>query len=574
MPFVRPKIHIPRFFSWVDVLLFAGLLLFIYALVGVANEWTEPFRPKTEIDLSFFSLVQYSFLSLVRVFAAYAISLFLTFTYGYIAAKSRVAEFFLIPLLDILQSVPVTAFMPGLVLALVYLFPRTNFGLELAAIFMIFTGQGWNMIFSFYSSVKNVPHEINEMCQLFRLSEWQRFKKIELPISMNGLLWNSMLSMAGGWFFVMTIESFTLGEKDFRLPGIGSYMSVAYEKQDGLAIFMGISAMFTLIILVDRVLWAPLVVWSERFRIDTDYRSGARSVVLDLLKRSELPKMFNEWNEKSLKKILTLVPEIRFTNPLQKLKLRKKRGLFVFRTAGIIGCCLLAYFGVKGIYELLGANPLTTWLLQLRDTFFTFLRVTATVLIGSLWTIPVGVFIGIHPVWTRRLQPVVQIVASFPAPMLFPMIIFGLEYFHIDLEIGSIALMLFASQWYILFNVISGASLIPAQLMDVAKIFRLQGRHYWTDFILPAIFPSLLNGWITAAGGAWNASVVSEIVTYQGRELIATGIGSSITKAAQLGNYAALAGGIVAMVTTVVVLNRVFWSILYRLAETRFRLEG
>ena len=574
MAFVRPRIPIVRHFSWVDLTLFGGLFLFIYALVGVAHEWTEPFRPKIEIDLGFFSLIKYCILSLVRVFSAYAISLLLTFSYGYIAAKSRVAEYFMIPLLDILQSVPVTAFMPGLVLAFVFLFPKTNFGLELAAIFMIFTGQGWNMIFSFYSSVKNVPNELNEICRLFRLSDWQRFKKVELPISMNGLLWNSMLSMAGGWFFVMTIESFTLGEKDFRLPGIGSYMAVAYEKQDLWAVFFGISAMFIMIILVDRVLWAPLVVWSEKYRYDLDFRSRSRSVVLDLLKRSELPRYLHEWEQNSLKKVVNVIqsfPKIKISNPISKI--RPGRWLFFIRTLSILSCLCLAHLGMKGIYTLLGTNPLTSWMYHLRDTLFTFLRVVASVILGSLWTIPVGVFIGTHPVWTRRLQPVVQVVASFPAPMLFPMIIYVMLKLHIGMEMGSVILMLFASQWYILFNVISGASLIPSHWMDVAKIFHVSGYHYWKSFILPAIFPSLVNAWITAAGGAWNASVVSEIVTYQGQELVATGIGSSITRAAQLGNYPALAGGIAAMVITVVVLNRFLWSHLYRLSETRFRLE-
>jgi len=572
----RARVKLGRRFSWIDVVLFVGVFLFIYALIGVANEWASPYRPKTEISLDFLSLVRYSIFSLVRVLIAYVLSLCLTFTYGYLAAKSKVGEMILIPLLDILQSVPVLGFMPGLVLALVNLFPMSNLGLELAAIIMIFTGQGWNMVFSFYSSVKNVPTDLREVGSLFRLGKWEVFKTIELPYSMNGLLWNSMLSMAGGWFFVMTIESFSLGEKDFRLPGIGSYMAVAYERGNLTAIVWGIAAMFTLIILVDRVIWAPLVVWSERFKFDRDSHGPLpTSIILEWLKRSNLlAAVFKRRDELVKWYQQEKISRADMLDEVMHWGSHSRRHLPWIRVILAIILLLGTAYGARSIYLLLAGNSLANWLMLVKYTFFTFLRVSAAVVLGSLWTIPVGVFIGTHPKWTSRLQPVVQVVASFPAPMLFPIIVYLLLRLNIGLEIGAIALMLFASQWYILFNVISGATRIPHQMLDVAQVFRVKGLHRWKAILLPAIFPSLVNGWITAAGGAWNACIVSEFVLYQNQELTATGIGAAITKAAQQGNFPELAAAIFVMVMTVVLINRFFWGNLYRLAETRFRLEG
>jgi NitT/TauT family transport system permease protein len=559
----------------VDLLIVMFVCVLGYALVGVAQEWAGPFRPRTEIDLGLLSLLRYSVFSLVRVFAAYGLSLIFTFTYGYWAAKSKRAEPILISLLDILQSVPVFGFMPGLVLALVNAFPTSNLGLELAAILMVFTCEGWNMVFSFYSSIKGVPQELRDMSNSFRLGRLDVLARVEIPYSMNGLLWNSMLSMAGGWFYIMVMESFTLGEKDFRLPGIGSYMAVAYERGDVGAILAGISTMFFLIIMVDRCLWAPLVVWSERFRYDDSSHDGpGRSVVLDWIRRSSLLGRYRESSTRLIKSL-----QIRQQNLKEQYvpaRFRPERlkkylpWLQVFVYGGVV---LVMIYGIRSMHHLLSQTNVSDWMVHLKDTLITLLRVGAAVVLGSLWTIPVGVFIGTHPVWTRRLQPVVQIVASFPAPMIFPVLTYLMIRFHISIEFGAIALMLLASQWYILFNVISGASLIPQSLMDVAQVFRLKGLSYWKAIILPAIFPSLVNGWITAAGGAWNSCIVSEFVFSGTHTLAATGIGASISEATQNGDFARLAGATVTMITTVVLLNRFFWGSLYRMAETRLRLE-
>jgi len=571
----RARVSLVRSLTLVDVFLLLGVCVLIYAFIGVAQEWAGPYRPKTEIDLSLGSLCQYSFFSLIRVFAAYLLSLVFTFTYGYWAAKSRRAEPILISLLDILQSVPVLGFMPGLVLALVNLFPKSNLGLELATVLMVFTCEGWNMVFSFYSSVKAVPQELRDVSSLFRLRKIDLLRKIEIPFAMNGLLWNSMLSMAGGWFYLMVMESFTLGDKDFRLPGIGSYMAVAYEKGDEGAIIAGIIVMFTLIIVVDRCLWAPLVAWSDRFK----YERGPKeepptSLVLNWLKRSNLLPTYSQKIEQLRKKW-----ETRSEEWTAKLNIRRfdpqtvKKIWFYTRIALTIFGVVVFYFGLKSMLHLLGQTTWESWLIHLRDTFFTLLRVTAAVILGSLWTIPVGVFIGTNPVWTRRLQPVVQVVASFPAPMVFPLITYLMIKAGVGIEIGSVLLMLIASQWYILFNVIAGATLIPQSMMEVADMFQVKGREYWKAIILPAIFPSLVNGWITAAGGAWNSCIVSEYVMHGNSMLSATGIGASISEATQNADFSRLAGATVTLITTVVLLNRFFWGSLYKLAETRFRLE-
>lgn len=573
--FYRARIRLNQLISPVDLLLLVGLGSLIYALMGVAQDWAGPFRAKSEISLDTLSLIRYSFFSLVRVTAGYFISLLFTLGYGYVAAKNRLAEPVLISLLDILQSVPVLGFMPGLVLALVNLFPRSNFGLELAAIVMIFTGQGWNMVFSFYSSLKSVPHELREMTRMFHLSPWEKLRTVELPYAANGLLWNSMMSMAGGWFFLMVIESFTLGDKDFRLPGLGSYMAVAYERHDSHAVFMGITVMFLLILIVDRCVWAPLVVWSDRFKYDRDSKIAApKSVVLNWITRSHFPYYWHQTSEAISRVVRKQRDEhIRHARERRRKSRLLGPGLLVGRWGLIVLGAVATAYGLVHMYKLVAATTWQTWLFHFRDTFYTLLRVTISTFLGALWTVPLGVWIGTHPVWTRRLQPVVQVVASFPAPMLFPVLTFVFLKLGLKLDVGSVLLLLFASQWYILFNVISGATLIPHQMLDLAGVFGVKGWHYWRSLILPAIFPSLVNGLITSAGGSWNACIVAEIVRVGDKELIARGIGATITQAAQAGDFARLGGAVLVMVSTVVLLNRLFWNRLYRLAETRFRLE-
>ena len=578
MSLARARVKFMPRISWVDLCLIVLIACGVYAMLGVAEVWIGPFRATTEISLDSLSLLRYAFLSLFRVLVAYSFSLVFTIGYGYLAAKNRTLEPILISLLDILQSIPVLGFMPGLVLVLVGLFPSSNLGLELAAVLMIFTGQAWNMVFSFYSSLKGIPAEYRDLSSMLHLTPLQALSRVELPFAANGLLWNSMLSVAGGWFFLMVIESFSLGDKDFRLPGIGSYMAVAYEQGDGTAIILGIIAMFTLIILVDRCVWAPLVVWSERFKMQSKSEAvPPRSFVLDWIKRS---KLFENYHDS----VEWLGDRMEARRDLRLKKSRRRRAipvkknnyshwLLVAKIVVLLGGIALFLYGGFEIYRMLSATESGSWWGFLRATGLTLIRVAFAVVLGSLWTIPVGVFIGTNPNWTRRLQPVVQIVASFPIPMLFPMIAFALAGWGLSLNWGAVILLLLSSQWYILFNVIAGASLVPRELIDLARVFNIRGWHYWKAIMLPAVFPSLVNGWITAAGGAWNACIVAEWVQSGDRVMKAQGIGASISLAAQQGDYSGLAGAIVVMVVTVVLLNRFFWDALYRMAESRFRME-
>jgi NitT/TauT family transport system permease protein len=361
---IKVRIKIPRALAWADFLILLGLGVLIYALIGVAQEWSGPYRPRTEISLSFYALLSYSFLSLVRVFAAYFFSLGFTLVYGYLAAKSRIAEAILIPLLDILQSVPVLGFMPGLVLALVNLFPNSNMGLELAAILMIFTGQGWNMVFSFYSSIKGVPSELREVSKLFKLKNHDVLRSVEIPFSINGLLWNSMLSMAGGWFFLMVIESFTLGDKDFRLPGIGSYMAVAYEREDYVAVSLGISMMLLMIVIVDRCLWAPLVVWSERFKMEGG-ASGYSSLVWDWLTRSKILD-YVEKNIKLFRKKYKTRREkiVKIFTLSEKTERNLQKTFSILRWGFALIGILTFFYGMRSSYLFLAATPWQAWLSQ------------------------------------------------------------------------------------------------------------------------------------------------------------------------------------------------------------------
>ncbi len=573
------RVKLLRPVSLVDALVLLVLAAFVYGLVGVAQIWTSPYHPTSSIDLNFTSLVGYSLLSLVRVVLAYFCSLAFTLTYGYVAAKSRRLEPILISILDILQSVPVLGFMPGLVLTLVHLFPSSNIGLELAAILMIFSGQAWNMVFSFYSSLKALPDEWKDMTSMLRLTPMQVLRSVELPFAANGLLWNSMLSVAGGWFFLMTIESFSLGDKSFRLPGIGSYMAVAHERGDYGAIVAGIISMFFLIIVVDRCIWAPLVVWSARYKVQSKGGEAAppRSFMLDFLMKSDLLAKYFEFVEETQDKLRARRDQFlsieKAPAPVKFVASVTPSWKSTIRYGGFILLGILFVLGIGRMYHFVASTTVGTWKELLASTGLTLVRVCIAVVFGSLWAIPVGVLIGTRPALTRRLQPVVQIVAAFPFPMLFPLIVLGMAKAGIGLEWGSIALLMLSSQWYILFNVISGASAIPASVMEIADLFQLRGRAYWKSIIFPAIYPSLVNGWVTAAGGAWNACIVAEWVKAGDKVHKAHGIGASITVSAETADFAVLASGITVLVVTVVLINRFLWGWLYHRAETKYKMD-
>lgn len=554
--------------NWIGLLLILGIVGVIFGLISFGKESTGVLRPTVVIDLSPWSLPKYTFFSLCRGLIAYTFSLTFTLIYGFWAAKDRIAEKILIPLLDILQSIPVLGFMPGLILALVSLFPKSNFGLELAAILMIFTGQVWNMTFSFYHSLRSVPHDLLEAATIYRLNWWDKFKNVELPFSTMGLVWNSMMSMAGGWFFLMINEAFVLGNRDFRLPGIGSYMSVAVAKGDTAAMIWAIIAMVLMIIFLDQFLWRPVVVWAQKFRVEEiGYQEKMSSWFLDWIQTSGILRRVRVLRRWLRRKSRPKAPNTKSSTPLTPKWSIHFAHLFFFLLVGVL------LFGAWKLTMILIQVPFKNW----RDIFaastLTLGRVLAATAIGTLWAVPAGLAIGLSPRLSRFLQPVVQVIASFPAPMLFPIVIAGLHVFGVPLGWGSILLMLLGTQWYILFNVIAGAMFVPSDLREAAEIYRVSGFARFWNLYLPSIFPYLVTGWVTAAGGAWNASIVSEYVSFKGQVLIANGVGARISQAAAAANFALLAASIVVMSTIVVLFNRFVWRRCYALAEKRFTLN-
>jgi NitT/TauT family transport system permease protein len=546
----------------------AGL---VFGLLKVGQEWKADLRPVIDINLSPWALPGYTFLSLSRGLIAYAFSLGFTLVYGYWAAKDRAAERVLVPLLDILQSIPVLGFMPGLVLGLVALFPRSNIGLELAAVLMIFTGQVWNMTFSFYHSVHSMPEQLKEVASLYRFSWWQRLKWVELPYATMGLVWNSMMSMAGGWFFLMINEAFVLGGKDFRLPGVGAYMSVAVAKGDYVAMCWAILAMVTMILVLDQLLWRPIVVWAQRFRLeDTANVEVAESWFLNILRRSVLV-------DRAMAALGRLIgpPAQRQVQPEKTVVATTRNPMITWLISRVIFVALIIVLlmGAAELAGLLWNLPIHRWGEILLASSVTLGRVLISIVLGTLWTVPVGLAIGLSPRLSRVLQPVVQVLASFPAPMLFPAVMVMLHFFGIPLNWGCILLMLLGTQWYILFNVIAGAMAVPSDLREAARAYRLNRVQLFWRFYLPAIFPYLVTGWITAAGGTWNASVVAEYVTFRDHIFMAFGLGSQIGQAAEKGDYPSLGASILIMSILVVVFNRYVWKRLYALAEKRFTLN-
>jgi len=555
-----------------DVLMFAAGLALFYGILAVARTWFGPLTPQVEISRSLWALPAYAGYSLLRIGAAYALSLAFTLVYGYIAAYNARAERYMIPLLDVLQSIPVLSFLPGVMLAMVALFPARQLGVEFGSILLIFTGQVWNMAFSFYASLKSIPREMREAAKIYRFSWWQRFTQVELPFAAIGLVWNSMMSVAGGWFFLMACEMFVLGKRDFRLPGLGSYLQTAASTGDTQAILWGIAAMVAVIVLLDQFVWRPVIAWAEKFKVEqvesTDVPSSWLLAVLrDSHAIAQLrKKAFRPLRERLLSHFARLHSVERGSNKSQPWKIWTRRLLV------LVALVLVCYGATRAAMTLAGLNHQELTQLFV-GTGATFLRVNAALLLGTLWTVPVGVAIGFHPKLARVAQPLVQIAASVPATALFPVVLLLLIRIGGGLGVGSIALLLLGTQWYILFNVIAGAMAIPTDLKEATGIFRISGMKRWRKLILPGIFPYLITGLVTASGGAWNASIVAEYFHFAGQTITTVGLGSTISQATDSGNLDLLVAATVAMAATVVTINRLVWRRLYRLAESRFRLE-
>lgn len=559
-----------------DILVVCFVATLLYAILDVADEWKAPFRAETQIDLSFWKLPQYTLYSLARGSVAMLFSLVFSIAYATWAYYDTRARKVLLPMLDILQSIPVLGFMPGLVLALVFLFPSSNFGLELSCVLMIFTAQVWNMAFSYYDSLKAIPQEFRQIGNICGFGPLKRFLHIELPFAAQGLIYNCMVSMAGGWFFLTINEAFTLGDRNFQLPGLGSYMSVAIAQNNVGAQIAAVIAMGVMIIGVDRLLWWPLVVWSRKFKLE-DTASGPResTFIGHVVSHSHFLGMLFAGPLALGRRVAGALPFLHEEGRAPAVPAHVVRRGAGFLYAAVVSIAIAC--GLVGLWHLgsmLMKINLHEWMSIFLGTAATFLRVLAALAVSSLWTIPVGVWIGMNPRLARPLQPVIQFAASFPAPMLYPVVFGFILACGGSLEWGASALMMLGAQWYILFNVAAGAQAIPADMVACADIFQIRRWRRWAQFILPAIFPYLVTGWITAAGGAWNASIVSEYLQQGGRTYSATGLGSLISEATNAGNFNLLAGAIVVMAVCVVTINRTVWRNLQRKSDLYCRFGG
>ncbi len=561
-----------------DLMIFAGALAVFSAALTIGRTWLGPFTPVAELSTSPRALPGYAAYSLARIVIAYALSLAFALVYGYAAARSERAARVLLPLLDILQSIPVLSFLPGVMLAMVALFPRRQMGLELGAILLIFTGQAWNIAFSFYSSLKAIPRELDEAAKIYRFSRWQRFTELELPSAAIGLVWNSMMSVAGGWFFLMACEMFVLGRRDFRLPGLGSYLQTAADAGDTRGILWGLAAMIGVIVLMDQLIWRPVIAWADKFKIEqVESAAGEReqhSTVLALLRRSGVPAAL-------YRKVIAPAGE-RITLFFARRAGQAPSPRPAARAAGwkmwlgrALAAALVAALGYAALRACLALQQLTSAeILEVgRGAGITFLRVSVALALGAAWAVPAGVAIGSSPRLARIAQPLAQVAASVPATALFPVVLLVLIHAGRGMGLAAIVLMLLGTQWYILFNVIAGAMAIPTDLKEAAGIFRFGRWDRWRKLILPGIFPYLVTGMLTAAGGAWNASIIAEYFHFRGEIRSTPGLGATISRATDAGEFHVLLAATLVMAVIVVTMNRLVWQRLYRLAETRFKLE-
>ena len=576
-----PAVQRPAGSRWtwaflIDIAVFLFVFAAIFGIYAIGRTWFGPAHPQAQISQNPRNLPLYAFYSLVRISIAYALSLGFSLAFGYLAASSRRAEMLMIPLLDILQSIPVLSFLPGVMLAMVALFPHSQIGIELGSILLIFTGQAWNIAFSFYSSLKTVPRDLREAAIIYRFGRWQRFAELDLPFATIGLVWNSMVSVAGGWFFLMACEMFVLGDRDFRLPGLGSFLQTAAGHGDTRAILWGVAAMIALVVLLDQFIWRPVILWADKFKFEqVESSATAQPTLFHLVGRASLLiRMYRRFIH-PIVNWLTLQFTLgarraaeSFAAPKQH---RLRRGVAYVMIAGIlVGLGFAVFHGARELSDLHREDYVDL----LRSAALTFLRVNSALLLSALWTVPVGVAIGFSPRLARIAQPFVQMAASVPATALFPVILLFFLRLRGGMEFAAMLLMLLGTQWYILFNVIAGAMAIPTDLKEAAQVFHFNSWDRWRFLILPGIFPYLVTGMVTASGGAWNASIIAEYFHFQGKIVSTPGLGSTISSASDAGRFDMLLASTLIMATIVVLINRLVWRRLYRLASSRFKLES
>jgi len=600
--FAQSTVHIRNWPLLVDFAVFAVVIAIFYAFSVVTRYWFAAPVAEAVIERSPRALPLYAFYSLVRMSVAYVLSLAFALTYGYIAAYNKRAETPMIAVLDVLQSIPVLSFLPGVMLATVALFPARQLGLELGSIILIFTGQVWNIAFSFYSSLKAIPRELREATRIYRFSPWQRFFQLELPFSAIGLVWNSMVSVAQGWFTLMLCEMFVLNNRDFRLPGLGSYLKTAADHNDKQAMAWGLIALITVIVLLDQLLWRPLIIWSDKFKFEqVESTAPARSPFLSMLFNSTIlrtarHKVFDPLSERLVHHFASAPKAQGMVSGAPSFRRSVAEGGVVDLASGVVDLAprnsqpsilrrvlpilLVAALGAATLYATIKAAVLlsgissTEFSLTMHAAGATLLRVTLSLVLALAWCVPVGVAIGFHPRLARYAQPLAQIAASVPATALFPIILLAIIQMGGGINTASIILMLLGTQWYILFNVIAGALAIPSDMRDVSSIFRFNFRERWMTVILPGIFPYLVTGLVTASGGAWNASIVAEYFRMNEHTYTTLGLGAQISLANDSGNGRLLLLSTVVMAAMVVTINRLLWKPLFRLSESRYRLDS
>jgi len=574
-PFARTRVTVRTAPVVIDVgVALCGLAIF-YAMAHMAAYWLHTPVPVVPISHNLAELPVYAFYSTVRIAIAYFLSLIFAVAYGYIAAYNPRIEPAMIAILDILQSIPVLSFLPPVVLAMIGLFPGHQLGIELGVILLIFTGQVWNLAFSFYSSLKSIPREMLEAARIYRFSAWQRFWQLEMPYSAIGLVWNSIVSVAGGWFALMLCEMFTMGSRNFQLPGLGSYIQSAANSGDTRSLLLGIGTVVLIVVATDQLIWRPLIAWSDKFKFEqVEAADRVTSPILTLIKRSPLLSSFPRklWARVE-EPIYRSLAHARHSAPVKESQFKRHQSSAVVLTLSVLAGVLVFWASAHSV-AMLRTLSWPDLRLLLEGAGATFLRVHLALLLSALWTIPLGVAIGFSPRLARVVQPLAQILASVPATAFYPVLLIALLSVGRGVGIGSIALMLLGTQWYILFNVIAGAMSIPSDLREVADVYRFTRWQRWRRLILPGIFPYLITGLVTASGGAWNASVMAEYATIKGRTLETIGLGAEIQSATDSGRFPIILLATIFISLMVVTMNRLVWRKLYRLAETRYKLEG
>jgi NitT/TauT family transport system permease protein len=553
----------------------AAIVCVFAALIGVAHEARGTFMPISAphalaVSLNPANLPDYAVRTTMRMFAALVASLLFTFTFATAAAKSRRASLVLIPILDILQSVPILGFLTFTVVFFMNLFPGQVLGLELAAIFAIFTSQAWNMAFSLYQSLKTVPADLMEAADSFHLTAWQRYWRLEVPFAVPGLVWNTMMSMSGGWFFVVASEAVSVGDNTWKLPGIGSYVALALEQRDIRAVLYAIVTMLLVILAYDQLLFRPLVAWSQKFRFETTAGATATDPwLLRLMRRTRLLSLLAD----AVGGAVTALGGLPLRLP------RRRRQVADGQPSRLVDAAWLALLAILVIWSLIKVIDFVSAELNWGDLrqavtlgLFTLLRVMILIVLATLVWVPIGVWLGLRPVWARRAQPVAQFLAAFPANLLFPPFVLFIVYFQLNADIWLTPLMILGTQWYILFNVVAGAAAYPGDLREAASNFRVGGLLWWRKVMIPGIFAYYVTGAITASGGSWNAAIVAEVASWGNTKLTAHGLGAYIADATDKGDMARVVLGVAVMSCFVLLFNRLLWRPLYAYSERHLKL--